>query len=82
LSRNSLPLILLGTALLYGYPKSARIVLPTLFLGTGLGIWLFGRESYHIGASGLTFGMMYFVFSVRRQPGDRCRARRSSAALG
>jgi membrane associated rhomboid family serine protease len=61
---NSLPLILLGSALLYGYPKSARIVLPILFLGTGLGIWLFGRESYHVGASGLTFGIMFFVFVV------------------
>jgi membrane associated rhomboid family serine protease len=68
---NSLPLILLGTALLYGYPKSARIVLPTLFLGTGLGIWLFGRESYHIGASGLTFGMMFFVFVVGALRWDR-----------
>jgi membrane associated rhomboid family serine protease len=68
---NSLPLILLGTALLYGYPKSARIVLPILFLGTGLGIWLFGRESYHIGASGLTFGMMFFVFVVGALRWDR-----------
>jgi membrane associated rhomboid family serine protease len=29
-----------------------------------LGVWLFGRASYHIGASGLTFGMMFFVFVV------------------
>jgi membrane associated rhomboid family serine protease len=68
---NSLPLILLGTALLYGYPKSAKVVLPVLFLGTGLGIWLFGRESYHIGASGLTFGMMFFVFVVGALRWDR-----------
>jgi membrane associated rhomboid family serine protease len=68
---NSLPLILLGTALLYGYPKSARIVLPVLFLGTGLGVWLFGRESYHIGASGLTFGIMFFVFVVGALRWDR-----------
>ena len=27
-------------------------------------MWLFGRESYHIGASGLTFGMMFFVFAI------------------
>lgn len=61
---NTAPIIILGTALLYGYPKSARIVLPLLFLGTGLGVWLFGRESYHIGASGLAFGMMFFVFAI------------------
>jgi membrane associated rhomboid family serine protease len=68
---NTLPLVLLGTAILYGYPKSARIVLPVLFLGTGLGVWLFGRESYHVGASGLTFGMMFFVFVVGALRWDR-----------
>ena len=68
---NSLPLILLGTALMYGYPKSARVVLPVLFLGTGLGIWLFGRASYHVGASGITFGMMFFVFVVGALRWDR-----------
>jgi membrane associated rhomboid family serine protease len=68
---NTLPLLLLGTALLYGYPKSARVVLPILFLGTGLGVWLFGRESYHVGASGLTFGMMFFVFVVGALRWDR-----------
>jgi len=64
LASNTPPLIILGTAMLYGYPRSARIALPVLFLGTGLGVWLFGRESYHIGASGLTFGMMFFVFAI------------------
>jgi membrane associated rhomboid family serine protease len=61
---NTLPLIILGTALLYGYPRSARIVLPTLYLGTGLGVWLFGRSAWHIGASGLTFGMMFFIATI------------------
>jgi membrane associated rhomboid family serine protease len=61
---NTLPIVILGTALLYGYPKSARIVIPALFLGTGLGVWLIGRESYHVGASGLSFGMMFFVFTI------------------
>ena len=61
---NTLPIVILGTSLLYGYPKSARIVIPVLFLGTGLGVWLFDREFYHIGASGLSFGMMFFVFTI------------------
>lgn len=59
---NTLPIVILGTALLYGYPRSARIVLPVLFLGTGLGVWLIGRPSYHVGASGVIFGLMFFVF--------------------
>lgn len=61
---NTAPLIILGTALLYGYPRSAKIVVPVLYLGTGLGVWLFARNAYHIGASGLTFGVMFFVFSI------------------
>jgi len=61
---NTAPLVILGTALLYGYPRSARIVIPVLYLGTGLGVWLFARSAYHIGASGLTFGVMFFVFSI------------------
>jgi len=61
---NTAPLIVLGTALLYGYPRAARILLPLLYLGSGLGVWVFARPAHHIGASGLTFGMMFFVFTV------------------
>ena len=61
---NTAPIIILGTALLYGYPKSARIVLPVIYFGSGFGVWLFARESYHIGASGLSFGMLFFVFTI------------------
>jgi len=61
---NTAPLIVLGTALLYGYPRAARIALPVIYLGSGLGVWLFARSAYHIGASGLTFGMMFFVFTI------------------
>jgi membrane associated rhomboid family serine protease len=33
-----------------------------VWLGSGLGVWLFARGSYHIGASGLAHGLMFFVF--------------------
>ena len=59
---NTAPIIVLGTAILYGYPKSAVIAIPGIYLGSGVGVWLFARSAYHIGASGLTFGMMFFVF--------------------
>ncbi len=64
LTANTLPIIVLGTALLYGYPRSAKTVLATVYLGSGLGVWLFAREAYHIGASGLTFGVMFFLFVI------------------
>jgi len=61
---NTAPILVLGTALLYGYPRAARVVVPVLFLAVGIGVWLFGRASYHVGVSGLTFGVMFFVFTV------------------
>ena len=64
ISTNTPALIVLGTCLLFGYPKAARIVIPAIWLISGLGVWLFARNAYHIGASGLTFGMMFFVFAA------------------
>jgi len=61
---NTLPVVILATALFYGYPRSAKPVFTTVWIGSGLGVWLFARESYHIGASGLTFGIMFFLFVI------------------
>jgi membrane associated rhomboid family serine protease len=61
---NTLPIIILGTALLYGHPRSAKIVIPVIYIGSGVGVWLFARSAYHIGASGLTLGMLLFVFTI------------------
>jgi membrane associated rhomboid family serine protease len=68
---NTAPLLILGTALLYGYPKSAKIAVPVIYIGTGLCVWLFARQTYHIGASGLTFGFMFFVFTIGAIRWDR-----------
>lgn len=59
---NSLPLVVLGTAMLYLYPAGARIVLPSVYLGTGVAVWLFARGSSHVGASGLVYGLISYVF--------------------
>ena len=61
---NTLPLLILGAAFLYAYPKSARIGIPAIYIGSGLGVWLFARSSYHIGASGLNHGMMFYLFVI------------------
>ena len=68
---NTAPLLILGTALMYGYPKSARIVIPAVYFGSGLGVWLFARHAFHVGASGLTFGFMFFVFTIGTLRWDR-----------
>lgn len=61
---NTGPLILLGAALLYGYPRSSKIVLPVIYAGSGLAVWLLARSSYHIGASGLVFGVLFFILTI------------------
>jgi membrane associated rhomboid family serine protease len=59
---NTPPLLVLGTAMLYLYPGSARKVLPAVYLGPGVAVWLFARGSVHVGASGLVYGMVSYIF--------------------
>jgi membrane associated rhomboid family serine protease len=60
---NSAPMLVLGTAMLYLYPNSAVKVLPAVYLGPGVAVWLFGQPlSVHIGASGLVYGLVSYVF--------------------
>ena len=72
---NTAALLVLGVSTLYGYPRAARLIIPAVYVGSGLGVWLYAREIYHIGASGLTFGLMFFVFTI----GALRRDRRASA---
>ena len=59
---NTLPTVLLGSMLLYGYPKSRYWALLGIWLLSGFGVWLFARSSYHVGASGLTHGIFFYLF--------------------
>ena len=59
---NSPPLLVLGTAMLYLYPSAALRVLPAVYLGTGVAVWLFARGSSHVGASGLIYGLVSYIF--------------------
>src|SRR6266478_5494680 len=59
---NSPPLLVLGTAMLYLYPSAALRVLPAVYLGTGVAVWLFARGSAHVGASGLIYGLVSYFF--------------------
>jgi membrane associated rhomboid family serine protease len=59
---NSIPLVVVGTTMLYLYPKSALRVLPAVYLGPGIAVWLFAKGGIHIGASGLVYGLVAYVF--------------------
>lgn len=68
-SVNTVPLLVLGGLVsLYGVGVFFRSSLVIVLLG-GAAIWLFGRSSVHVGASGLIFG--YFGFLVARGWYDR-----------
>lgn len=62
LFNNSLPLLVLLTALMYFYREVAVEVVLYGVLFSGLFTWAFGRESYHIGASGFIYVLVSFIF--------------------
>lgn len=55
---NAIALLVLGTLAVYAYPRTTARAVPLIWLLAGLGTWLIGRDSVHIGASGLTHGLM------------------------
>jgi membrane associated rhomboid family serine protease len=59
---NSLPLLVLGTTMLVLYPTAALRVLPAVYLGPGVAVWLFAKEGVHVGASGLVYGLVSYIF--------------------
>jgi membrane associated rhomboid family serine protease len=62
LFNNSLPLFFLATALFYFYSEVALKVFGWTYILTGMLVWLAGREAWHIGASGLVYGLASFLF--------------------
>jgi membrane associated rhomboid family serine protease len=59
---NSLPMLVLGTAMLHLYPNSALRVLPAVYVGPGVAVWLFAGGGVHVGASGLVYGLVSYIF--------------------
>ena len=62
LMANSIPVIVLGTALYYFYPTLANRVMLITYLGSGLLTWCLGDPSTtHVGASALIYGLNLFL---------------------
>jgi membrane associated rhomboid family serine protease len=59
---NTLPLVVLGTTMLHLYPTAAFRVLSAVYLGPGIAVWLFARDGNHVGASGLVYGLVSYIF--------------------
>lgn len=68
---NSVPLLVMGTAIIYFYRSLSYRVFIIVWLVSGLLVWFAGRPSYHIGASGVVYGLAAFLFvsgAIRRNP--------------
>ncbi|HPG08155.1 MAG TPA: rhomboid family intramembrane serine protease [Saprospiraceae bacterium] len=59
---NTVPLFVLTLILAVFYRRIAFISFVLIYLGTGLAVWLFARPVYHIGASGVVYGLLSFIF--------------------
>jgi len=59
---NTTTFIILGSSILFFYPRISISVWLYIYLLTGAGVWLFGRASYHVGASGMLYGFAAFLF--------------------
>ncbi len=59
---NSIPFLILSFTLFYFYRKLAYRIIFLIYLLSGLCVWLGGRDSYHIGASGIVYGLASFLF--------------------
>ena len=69
---NSVPILVLGTALYYCYPTLANRVLLITYLASGLITWCIGNpESTHIGASALVYGLNLFLIASGFIRGNR-----------
>ncbi|MFU8843525.1 MAG: rhomboid family intramembrane serine protease [Bacteroidales bacterium] len=62
LAANSVPLFVLGASLLYFYKEIALKSLALIYVLPGLFVWFGGREAFHIGASGVVYGLAGFLF--------------------
>jgi len=61
LFNNSVPLLILGWSIFYFYKEVAWKVIMWVIIMGGLWTWISARDSLHIGASGLLYGLFSFL---------------------
>ncbi|MBE0573066.1 MAG: rhomboid family intramembrane serine protease [Ignavibacteriaceae bacterium] len=59
---NTIPLIILGWIIFSFYPKVSYMLFLFIYFFTGLLVWIFARQVFHIGASGVVYGFVSFLF--------------------
>ena len=59
---NTVPLLVLTWCLFYFYKDLGYLVFPVLWIFSGVFTWVLGRDSWHIGASGIIYSLASFLF--------------------
>lgn len=60
---NTIPMFVLGLIVFLFYRKVAVVSFILIYILTGFSVWLFSSSmAYHIGASGVVYGLLSFVF--------------------
>ena len=58
---NTIPLLFLGATLFFFYKEIAATIFFRAYFWTNILVWLFARPSNHIGASGVVYGLAFFL---------------------
>jgi len=58
---NSVPMFVLGVTLFYFYNQIAYKIFFLIYFLSGVGVWLAARDSWHIGASSIIYGLASFL---------------------
>lgn len=59
---NTIPLFFLSWCLFYFYRSIASIIFFAIWIGAGILTFLIGKPGWHIGASGIVYGLAFFLF--------------------
>lgn len=59
---NTFPLLFLLWCLFYFYREIAGYIFVSIWIGEGVLTFLIGKPGWHIGASGLIYGLAFFLF--------------------
>lgn len=71
LAGNAFSILILGSLAASFYPRASIRALPIIWFGSGFGTWFISLGGHHIGASGVTVGIMFFLIAQGFKRRDR-----------
>jgi len=59
---NSIPFFVVSTMIMYFYRSVAIKSMIMIYILTGFAVWILAKQVFHIGASGVVYGLVAFIF--------------------